>query len=175
MIVEIAGTHCVGKTTICKSFESLGGKCVRTITWYCVRLRGIDRQKCFEYAIVDAYYRAKAVEDRYPLVAIDNSLLSVAAYNAFYGIPYQQVLEKWLELKNRLEIQTIVLIAGRETLARNCIWRKRNNAIWETETAEKVQEKIVELYWKMAEKEKEGEKEKATLIALSEEQHPCSQ
>jgi len=146
MLLEIAGTHCAGKTTFCKFLEALGCKCILVKTQHCT---GIDdvfkRQNCFFETIASAYNEAKRLLEKSKCVAIDNSLLNVAAYNAFYGLPYSNVVLTWRRLKTTLGVETLLLVVDPDTLRNRCRIRGRENWEWEAKTAPQIQKLLLKL------------------------------
>ena len=146
VLLEIVGVHCAGKTTFCRFLEVLGCKCVLTKTQHCVRVDNVfERQRCFFEAIASAYNEARRLLEKSRCVVIDNSLLSVASYNAFYGLPYSNVISTWRKIKAMLGVETLLLIVDPDTLRNRCRMRRRENWEWEAKTAPQIQKLLLKL------------------------------
>ena len=142
-MIELAGAHCVGKTTLCNNIP--GCKCVHTITWHCTLLNGPERQSCFVYAIEDAYCRAWLLRKYHRCVIVDNSLLSVIAYSKYFGLDYSWIVRRWKEWKKRLDMKTILVVETPEKLRKYCKSRRGRNWEWEVETTSEIQSTLLSI------------------------------
>ena len=140
-IVELVGTHCAGKTTIARLLAGRGFEPVYLDANTCVEKDTYARQRCITIRFSRAYEKVEKLVSTGKNVVIDNSLLSVAAYNILYDVKNPLApATVWASHAKRITRRhntrwlLVLVTADCETLRRRCIERGRPNSKWEAET-----------------------------------------
>ena len=151
-VVELAGTHCAGKTSVARALAERGFVLVGLDALVCRAGNPYARQRCIVRRFSLAYDEVERLvaEDRD--VVMDNSLLSVAAYNILFEVrdplaPARLWTERVARITGKYNVVwvTVVLRCDCEELRRRCRERGRAGWEWEAETACHVDEILGQL------------------------------
>ena len=147
VVVELVGTHCAGKTTIARLLAGRGFEPVYLDANVCGGGSPYARQRCIAIRFSRAYEEVEKLVARGKNVVMDNSLLSVAAYNILYGVKNPMApAAMWADHVDRISRRygarwlLVLVTADCETLRKRCIERGRPNSRWEAETTCHVDE-----------------------------------
>jgi len=147
IVVELVGTHCAGKTTIARLLAGRGFESVYLDANACGEGEPYARQRCITVRFSRAYEEVEELVAAGKNVVMDNSLLSVVAYNILYGVknPLRPVAA-WADHVERIVRRhgarwvIVFVTADCDTLRKRCIERGRPNSRWEAETTCHVDE-----------------------------------